>query len=181
MNLASTLFALLLGAAVTASAQPVGSASEQSIKAAYLYKLADYVEWPSRALTRPQSPMTIGVLGDDSLVVELRAITRGRTVNGRPIRVRKVEVGGTLEGEHMLFVGASAMDDLGRLRDAARSHATLVVTETDDGLAQGSVINFRTVDQRIRFEVSLDSADSSDLKLSSRLLAVAERVDPRSR
>jgi hypothetical protein len=55
-----------------------------------------------------------------------------------------------------------------------------VVTESGDALELGSVINFRPVDQRIRFEVSLDSADKSRLRLSSRLLAVAEHVTPRA-
>jgi hypothetical protein len=80
---------------------------------------------------------------------------------------------------HVLFVGSAGTESLPDLTAAARQHAVLVVTETGNALDLGSVINFRAINQRIRFEVSLDSADRSGLKLSSRLLAVAVHVQPR--
>jgi hypothetical protein len=52
----------------------------------------------------------------------------------------------------------------------------LPVTDEDDGLNQGSVLNFVTVNRRVRFEVSLTAADRLRLKISSELLAVAVRV-----
>jgi hypothetical protein len=59
---------------------------------------------------------------------------------------------------------------------AAQQANVLTVTEGVNGLQAGSVINFRLVDDRIRFEVSLDAAEKSNLKLSSRLLSVAYAV-----
>jgi hypothetical protein len=38
------------------------------------------------------------------------------------------------------------------------------------------MINFVLNDGRVRFEIALDSAEKSGLKLSSRLLAVAQEV-----
>lgn len=162
-------------------AHAAGSASEQSIKAAYLYKFAAYVDWPEGVLDDPTTPLTIGVLGADTLADELESITAQRTVAGRSIVVRRIGSGDTLEGVHILFVAESGMDEFERLAPAAREHSALVVTEAGDGLDLGSVINFRPVDRRIRFEVSLESADKSRLRLSSRLLAVAENVRPRMR
>jgi hypothetical protein len=52
----------------------------------------------------------------------------------------------------------------------------LVVTECENGLQIGSVINFRIVDERVRFDVALDAAERNGIKLSSRLLTVANRV-----
>ena len=52
----------------------------------------------------------------------------------------------------------------------------LVVTETPHSLADGSIINFVVTQQRVRFEIALDTADKSNLKLSSRLLSVAQSV-----
>jgi hypothetical protein len=40
------------------------------------------------------------------------------------------------------------------------------------------VINLVVVDNRVRFEVSLEAAERSELKLSSRMLAVAMWVRP---
>lgn len=166
--------------AAPVSSQPVNSASEQSIKAAYLYKLAEYVEWPEGALGAAKAPLTFAVVGADPLADKLRELTRGRTVLGRRIVVRSIAAQDSLSGVHVLFVGSAAMDALAGLTEAARENSVLVITESNDGLAGGSIINLREMDQRIRFEVSLDSADQSRLKLSSRLLAVAARVQPRT-
>jgi len=175
------ILAFLLGWSAALNGQPVRSAAEQSIKAAYLYKFADYVEWPAKVFAAESVPLTIGVFGADSLAAELGEITAGRTVNGRRIEVRTIAAPAELSGVHILFVSAASDDDLPVLADAATVHSVLVVTESRDGLERGSVINFRPVDQRIRFDVSLDSADRNRLRLSSRLLAVADNVRPRRR
>jgi hypothetical protein len=38
------------------------------------------------------------------------------------------------------------------------------------------MINFRLADERVRFEVSLDAIEKSDVRVSSRMLAVALSV-----
>jgi hypothetical protein len=64
----------------------------------------------------------------------------------------------------------------GYVAPGAAGNALLVVTECDGGLQQGSAINFRIVDERVRFDVALDAAERNGIKLSSRLLTVANRV-----
>jgi hypothetical protein len=76
---------------------------------------------------------------------------------------------------HLLFIGGFDAGRVGRLVRAA-GNALLVVTECDGGLQQGSAINFRIVDERVRFDVALDAAERNGIKLSSRLLTVANRV-----
>lgn len=174
------LLALFSAWSESVAGQIIDSASEQSIKAAYLYKFASYVDWPEGVLDDPATPLTIAVIGADALADELAAMTGGRTVNGRSISVRRLQAEEALDGVHILFVGATGYSALAELMPAAHAKSALVVTESGDALELGSVINFRPVDQRVRFEVSLDSADKSGLRLSSRLLAVAEHVTPRA-
>lgn len=52
----------------------------------------------------------------------------------------------------------------------------LIVTESEDGLAQGSVINFVIVDRRVRFEVALAPASARSLSIAAGLLSVAINV-----
>jgi hypothetical protein len=52
------------------------------------------------------------------------------------------------------------------------------VTETS--LDAGGAINFVVADERVAFEVSLDAAERSGHKISSRMLAVARRVLPKA-
>ena len=144
---------------------------ERSVKAAFLYKFLGYMEFP----TDPGPSLVVGVLGADEVAAELAHITNGRNVGGRSISVRKLADGDALTGLTLLFVGADAALPAASLR-AAEKNGTVTVTEQENGLQIGSVINFRLVDDRVRFEVSLPAAERCNVRLSSRLLSVAYHV-----
>lgn len=165
----------LLLVAPAASAQTGSGSSrsiERSVKAAFLYKFLGYTEFPAAAFEDAASPVVIGVVDADEMAAELTRIVAGRTVGTRPIVVRAMKDGEPATGVHLLFLSSSASARVSR--DAQQP--LLVVTESDRGLAQGSVINFRIIDQRVRFDVSLEAADRHHVKLSSRLLTVAHQV-----
>jgi len=169
--------AAVLPAPVRAAGQePAGIGVERSVKAAFLYKFLGYVEFPAVSLGDVGTPFTVGVSGADDIAAELTRITAGRNVGSRGIVVRVVRDGDALAGLQMLFIGGGEAVRPLHLLHAAQQLGILTVTEADNGLQQGSVINFRLVEDRIRFEISLDAAGKSGLKLSSRLLAVAYHV-----
>jgi len=176
--LAALLAAFVLLANPPDCAAQSDRAAEHQVKAAFLYKFASYVEWPESAFARPDTPITIAVLGEEPLAVELEQAAAGRTVNDRRIAVRRVKAGESLAGIHILFVGKPESGRLGQIVQSALAQSILTVTESDGALAQGSVINFLVADRRVRFEISLQSAERSKLRLSSRLLAVAAQVRP---
>jgi hypothetical protein len=149
---------------------------ETRVKAAFLYKFAGYVEWPSKSFARPETPVTIGVIGAESLAAELTQAVTGRTVNDRAVAVKRLKAGESLAGVHVLFIGRSENARLDQLTQSAQPRSILTVSESDGALARGSVINFVLTEGRVRFEIALDSAEKSGLKLSSRLLAVAQQV-----
>lgn len=151
-------------------------ATERSVKAAFLYKFLAYVDWPASAFPQPDTPITIGVLGADAIAAELQQITNGRTVNDRPIAVRRMREGESVAGLNVLFVGRADKGRLPQLARTAQARSVLTVTENAGGLEQGSVINFLIAEGRVRFEISVEAAERSGLKLSSRLLAVAQLV-----
>jgi hypothetical protein len=151
------------------------AALERRVKAAFLYKFLGYAEFPQGAFADPASPVVIGVAGADDLAAELARIVSGRTVNNRTIVVRVLRDAEIGTPVHLLFVGGFDTGRVGRMVRAA-GNALLVVTECDGGLQQGSAINFRIVDERVRFDVALDAAERNGIKLSSRLLTVANRV-----
>jgi hypothetical protein len=147
---------------------------QRRVKAAFLVKFLGYVDFPASAFADASVPLTIGVVDADELVDELERAVAGRSINGRRIAVRRLREG---EGApvHLLFVGGRDPVQVGRVvRQAAG--AMLVVTECENGLRQGSAINFRLVDERVRFDVALEAAERNGVKLSSRLLTVASRV-----
>ncbi len=160
------------GAAQTSALQ----ASERTIKAAFLFKFAEYVDWPAPPVRRTDSPFVFGVLGSGALADDLLRMTADRTVDERPIRVRRVTPDDVIDDLQVLFIAADQKGKLDELLSSARGRPILTVTESEGALANGSVINFTVNGERVRFEVSLNAAQVNSLRLNSRLLAVAERV-----
>lgn len=167
---------LLLAFGCLGAAPASTQAPEYRVKAAFVYKFSDYVEWPSEAFANPNSPLVIGVVGADTLAEELARIAGGRTVGGRPVAVRKLRYGEPLSGLHVIFLGQSNSRQLTAALGSSKGHAALTVTESADGIRLGSMINFVVESDKVRFDVALASAEASRLKISSRLLAVARNV-----
>jgi len=172
------LCTLCAGASVAADESPQDI--EQRVKAAFLFKFGGYVEWPERVFPRSDSPLVIGVAGADVLAEELSRITSGRTMNGKPVTVRRIRSGEQITGVHVLFISRSEAGRLGELLPMTQAQPVLTVTETEKGLAQGSVINFVVADNRVRFEVSLAAANRNGLRIGAPLLAVAQRVQEKA-
>ncbi|KQQ89236.1 YfiR family protein [Massilia sp. Leaf139] len=179
LALAAAVFAGGALAPSAADAQGAGNqALERRVKAAFLYKFLGYADFPAAAFPDSAAAVTIGVVGSDEMAAELGRVVAGRLVRGRPIVVRNLREG-DIGQVHLLFVAGSDSARAGRILRAATtggSAAMLPVTECELGLQHGSVINFRIIEERVRFDVSLDSAERNNVKLSSRLLTVANRV-----
>jgi hypothetical protein len=164
----------MLGLIRQSAAEENSQVLEQKVKAAFLFKFGGYVEWPEGVFSGKDAPLVIGVAGADEFADELQQVVGGRKMNGRPVLVRRVHSGDSLSNIHVLFVARSEIGRLNELTSQVRP--VLIVTDMDKGLAQGSVINFVVVDNRVRFEVSLDAARRSGLKIGAPLLSVAMRV-----
>jgi hypothetical protein len=171
----AALVALVLIWQPHGSPQNAPQVSERSVKAAFLYKFAGYVEWPNSA-TAGDSPIVIGVLSGADFARELAEITTGRSVNNRPIRVRRLDRDESANGLDILFIGDEMREELPRVLDATRLQPILTVTESAGAIADGSIINFTVDAERVRFEVSLYAAELGQLRLNARLLAVAQAV-----
>jgi len=150
------------------------SYSEDAVKAAFLYRFTGYVDWPPQAAADPQ--FTIAVLDDAGVATELERLLQNRQIQNRPAQVRPIKNLRELDGAQMLYIGGSHRDDLHRLISSVAGRPVLVVTSQEGGLDAGSSVNFLLIDQRVRFEISLDAAQGSGLRVASELLAVAIRV-----
>jgi len=168
------------GVAGSRPAQADAQADEYRVKAAFLYKFGSYIEWPSGSFARADSPVAIGVMGADALADELVQIVAGRNVNGRPVRVRKLRPGDPIAGLHVLFVGRADSGRLAEILAAAKGRALLTVTESEEALELGSMINFVVVEDKVRFDIAPPPSESSNLKISARLLGVARKVVSKS-
>lgn len=165
--------AMLLFACCAAAAQP----KEHEVKAAFLFKFLSFVEWPRDALPS-DSPIVIGLVGAQDVAAELQQIAAGRSVDGRRVVVRPVREGEPHADVHLMFFGRGEAARLRELQRTAPTEPLLIVCEWDGALDAGAVVNFLRGDGRVRFEVALDAAERRNLRISPRMLAVAQSVRP---
>jgi hypothetical protein len=148
--------------------------SEDSVKAAFIYRFAGYVDYPRRLDSAPT--FNVAVLGSSEIVLRLQTLVVDRTLHNRPVRVRKISAVQEAGDAQILYIGADHRADLRSQLSSLSRKGILIVTDEEHGLDLGSTINLLMVDRRVRFEVSTEAARRAGLSISSELLSVAARV-----
>jgi hypothetical protein len=162
-----------LGFGVAWAQQPP---SADTVKAAYIHKFLSYIEWPATALPADNGPLRVGVVGADKVFNDLTTIAAGHPVQGRAMQVVRVTQLEEADDVHLLFVGRAAWKDLAAWVGATKAAPVAVVTDAPNGIELGAALQLILVDDRVRFDASISAAVRAGVRLSSRLLAVAEHV-----
>jgi hypothetical protein len=174
VRMQAALWLLVAATSAIAAADDASTVLERRVKAALLYRFLNYVEWQEPVQPGPGAPYMIAVVGADPLAAELAEFAANRSVQNHPLIVRSLRATEPLRDAHVVFVGRGETPSLAAIMRSAPN--ALIVTETDDGLAHGGVINLRLIDGQVRFDVSLEAARRRGLRLSARLLSVAHAV-----
>lgn len=169
------LCALWTAGGVPQAAAAESESAEYQIKAAFLCKFGNFVEWPVDVASA-ELPFAIGVFGSALVVEAIETAARGQTVNGRPISVRALQRSDPLDGLGIVFVARSHSARLAEVLSAAKDKPILTVTELAPGQTAAGMINFVVIDDKVKFDVALPAASRHNLKISARLLGVARVV-----
>lgn len=157
------------------TSRPAKISREYLIKAAILYNFAKFAEWPKTAFRDDKSPLRICVIGEDPFGPALNSL-QGKTVRNRELaagHITKVEDAAAC---HILFVSASESERLDTILAKVGALPILTVADINRFAYSGGIIALKEVDKRSRIEVNLGAADQAGLKLSSKLLRLADTV-----
>jgi hypothetical protein len=154
--------------------------SEYQVKALFLVNFAKYVDWPARAFSDDSAPIVIGLVGQDSFGDNFKKAIAGRTVNDRQMVVKHADSEQEYKRCHILFISASEKERLPEILNAVKDSAILTVGETERFIAQEGMINFTKKENKVRLEINLGAAQRANLKISSKLLSVADVVTGRT-
>jgi len=165
----------LLGAALQLYAQAPGPAfDEYQVKAAFLYNFAKFVEWPAGTFANASDPIGICIVGQNPFGSALGNMVEGKKVGDRAFVVRRLADTQQASQCQILFIGASEWKRTAALLDAVKGAAILTVGETGDFTSLGGIIAFRLEGPRVHIQIALDTAEHSKLRISSKLLSLAE-------
>ena len=160
--------------AVTAPAYAQRPAvDERELKAVFLFNFVQFTEWPSEAFPDPQSPIVIGVLGDDPFGRVLDDVVSGELVLNRPLVIKRFRRVEEISSCHVLFVSPSEAAQYEEIFARLKGRSILTVGDTEGFAMHGGIIRFVTEQNRIRLRVNVGAAGAAGLTISSRLLRAA--------
>jgi hypothetical protein len=167
--------ATLAGQGTARAQAPV---SEQEVKAAYLFHFTRFVQWPAPSASEDRA-FVVALLGADQFAGMVERTLAGKTTRDRPLSVRRVSSAREAADADILFVGPPEAGHLPEILKALQGRSVLTVGDFPGFAEQGGMIGFRIVDQRVRFDVNVDQASRSGLRISSEMLKLARVVRTR--
>ena len=145
------------------------TAAEYQVKAAFLFNFAKFVEWPANAFADSNTPLVIGVLGQDPFGSYLNDTVQGESINNRRLVVQRFRLVGDIKRCHVLFISRSESDHLDQIVANLKYRGILTVTDAE-GTNSGVIIRFVNEGSRIRFRIDSGAARVANITISSKLL-----------
>ena len=172
---------LLLAAAVQlclipmVSADPIVTAEEYALKAAFLYRFTNFVQWPRDSAS--QDVFQICLLGRDPFGAVIKELER-ETVQGKQIRVKGIRSPDDEPNCHVVYISASEIRNRQRWLDRLSTlNGVLTVSDMEGFTRAGGVIQFVQVDNRVRFAINVEAAERASLSVSSKLLRLSRPLE----
>jgi hypothetical protein len=160
----------------SAMAQVNSSSSEYTVKAAFLFHFAEFVDWPAEAFKDANTPITYCITGEDPFHGALDDSLRAKVVGNRGMRVEHLKQGDSVQGCQVLFIGAAENKRTASILANVKRSAILTVGESQNFAENGGMIEFFLEGKKIRFDINLAAVNAAKLKMSARLLALAKTV-----
>lgn len=155
-----------------------GTIPEYQAKAAFLYHFVQLTTWPNTAFASTNAPLTVAVVGSDSVGKDMAQVLKGKSYQGHPLVVARLERVDEVKDCQVLFVADSSVSQPADIVGQLGRRPVLTVGEGEGFIDQGGMIRLLKCGENIRFEINHAAALREGLKLSSKLLRLAVRVIP---
>ena len=142
-------------------------------QAMFIYNFSRLIEWPANY---KNGPFVIGILGSSALQEQLLVYTSGKRVGSQPITVKSFRSPADVSTCHILFVTFSSTKLMSNVVNSVKGKSTLMITEKNGAIKQGSAINFVVVGDKLKFELSSSNAIKYNIKISSKLNEMAYKI-----
>ncbi|UCH13672.1 MAG: YfiR family protein [Bacteroidales bacterium] len=148
-------------------------AQEEKYISLFLYNFTKHFDWPDEYKS---GDFIIDIIGHESVFIKLKELTATKKVGSQNIVIRNYSDITVIGKCHILFVGHWQSRFMPQIIEKVGNRATLVVTEKEGLINQGSAINFIIKDGIIKFEFKKSNAIKYGLKYDPRIIEMAEVV-----
>jgi len=151
-------------------------APEYQVKAAFLFQFSRFVEWPPESFSRADAPLVICVLGSNPFGSALQEIAAGEVVQAHPLSVEARDRVEDVADCHIVFVSGRDENVTRQALGYLSGRRVLSVSDSSDFARRGGIIGLVMVDGKVRVQVNRNSADTAQLRISAKLLRVADQI-----
>lgn len=173
-----SLCAFLFMCSALLSAQTASTVSEYQVKAVCLFNFTQFVEWPATSFPAEQSPMVIGIIGENPFGTYLEETVADEKVNGHPLIVRYYKRVEDIDMCHVLFINLNETNKIRDVITGLKGRNILTVTNQTSSSKQEEIIRFFIKNNKMQFQINLEAAKDANLTISSKLLKLARIFTP---
>src|SRR5207247_10109976 len=124
----------------------------------------------------PNSPIVIGIFGNDPFGAILDRIVNDKKIDGRGFAVKRLKLGKDLKNCNILFISSSEKTHFDEVIQIVKGMPILTIGETANFARRGGIINLTLEDSKVRFEVKIEPGKHAELNTRSRLLSLVRIV-----
>jgi hypothetical protein len=139
-------------------------------QAMFIYNFSRLIEWPVNSRS---GSFIIGILGSSTVADELKGYTAGKKVGTQDIQIILYKTVQEISTCHILFVPFGKTKQLSEIQSTLQDRNTLLISEKNGALNEGSAINFIILTDKIKFEIRTENITKYGLKYSSKLQEMA--------
>ncbi|MEP7304027.1 MAG: YfiR family protein [Acidobacteriota bacterium] len=171
------LWACLMMLATLLLPRPVAAQglTAPKLKAAFVYNFAKFAEWSAEALPQGQR-LSLCIVGDAALAEALEQAVKGRGIDSHQLTVEVISADGPVQSCHVLYVSGLDRKQTGQLLRAVKSSPVLTISDGVQFAELGGVGQLISEGDHLRMAVNLDATKRAHLKISSKLLGLAQIV-----
>ena len=115
----------------------------------------------------------IRVIGNPDIFNTLNAWYGGKPRGNKTYVIKSFKSSADVSDCHVLFVDKTKSGEFENINDKLKGKGTLIITDKQGLGEKGSGINFKTVDNKLRFELNQKALEASNLKVSGALSSMA--------
>lgn len=146
-------------------------APEYAVKAAYIFNILRFVEWPDNSPQKNTSSINICMLGENDFGPHIKPI-ENKNIEGKPLRIiKKHSLKQTLDC-HLVFVSSAELYPPDEISKILGSKKIIVLGNDLDFVKNGGMFSFYIENKKVRLALNKNTLANSGLKVSSLLLEV---------
>jgi hypothetical protein len=167
MNKIKTLAiaALLMSGSAFAQEKPL-----YEIHSMMVFNFLRYVQWPDYAAS---GEFVIGVVGNTDVYNTLNTWYGGKPRGAKTYVIKKFNSAAEITDCQVVYIDKAKSAEFAEVNDKVKGKGTLVITDKNGLGEKGSAINFKTVDNKMKFELNQKAIEAANLKVSGSLTSMA--------